>query len=37
MDPLSLTIPEALASMHYLNHDYDRAIAFSRRTMEVES
>jgi TolB-like protein len=36
VDPLPLTIPEALASMHYLNRDYTQAIALSRRTLEVE-
>jgi len=36
LDPLSLTIPGALASIHYLNRGYDEAIALSRKTLEAE-
>ena len=36
VDPLSLTIPGALATMYYFDRNYDEAIALSRRTLEGE-
>jgi TolB-like protein/Tfp pilus assembly protein PilF len=36
LDPLSLAISGAVASIHYLNRNYDEAIALSRRTLETE-
>jgi tetratricopeptide (TPR) repeat protein len=36
VDPLSLTIPEALAAMHYYERDFDRAIYYSQRTLDAD-
>ncbi len=36
IDPLSLTIPEALAAMHYFERDFDRAIYYSQRTLDAD-
>jgi TolB-like protein/Tfp pilus assembly protein PilF len=36
LDPLSLVIRQALASVHYLARDYDRAIEECRQTLKID-